>query len=48
MKGEQTMTTKSRWRTIGSVAAVAALAAGLMGAVPAMAEESTPDPATEQ
>ena len=48
MKGEQTMTTKSRWRAIGSGAAVAALTAGLMGAVPAMAEEPMPAPSTEQ
>lgn len=48
MKGEQTMITKSRWRGFGSGAAVAALAAGLLGAAPAAAEEAALDPATEQ
>ena len=42
------MTTKSTWRTIGAAAAVVALTAGLMGAVPAMADETGPDPAAEQ
>ena len=42
------MTTKSRWRSITATAAAAALSAGMLGAVPALAEESGPDPATEQ
>ena len=44
------MTTKSRWRTGAAAATVAALAAGLMGTMPAMAEdaETGPDPASEQ
>ncbi|WP_448002191.1 GH32 C-terminal domain-containing protein [Agromyces bauzanensis] len=42
------MTTKSPRRTIGGASAAAALIAGLMGAVPAMAEEAEPDPAAEQ
>jgi fructan beta-fructosidase len=48
MKGESTMITKSGWRGFGSAAAVAALAAGLLAAVPAVADEGGPDPATEQ
>src|SRR5918993_1542643 len=42
------MTTKSRWRTAAATAAVAALAAGLMGAMPATADDAIPDPAAEQ
>src|SRR5215207_10671868 len=42
------MTTKSPWRTIGAAAAAVALTAGLMGAVPAMADDTGPDPAAEQ
>ncbi|MGR0220034.1 GH32 C-terminal domain-containing protein [Agromyces sp. ZXT2-6] len=42
------MITKSRWRGLVSAAAVAALAAGFLGAVPAAAEEAVPDPASER
>jgi sucrose-6-phosphate hydrolase SacC (GH32 family) len=41
------MTTKSRWRSLAAAASITALAAALMGAVPATAEDA-PDPATEQ
>ena len=41
------MITKSRWRAAVTVAAVAALAMGMAGTVPAMADDG-PDPATEQ
>ena len=34
------MTTKSRWRTTAAAVAVAALAAGILGAMPANAEET--------
>ena len=46
------MTTKSRWRTAAAAVAVAALAAGILGAMPANAEETgaatTASPAEEQ
>ena len=46
------MTTKSRWRTTAAAVAVAALAAGILGAMPANAEETgaatTASPAEEQ
>ncbi len=44
------MTTKSRWRGWAASASIAALAASLMGATPAAAEDAppAPDPATEQ
>jgi acyl-CoA thioester hydrolase len=37
------MTTKSRWRTITATAAAAALSVGMLGAMPALAEEAGPD-----
>lgn len=42
------MTTKSHWRSITATAAAAALSVGMLGAMPALAEDSGPDPATEQ
>ena len=48
------MTTKSRWRTAVAATAAAALALGLLGAMPATADDTAagagalPDPATEQ
>ena len=45
------MTTKSRWHTTGAAVAVAALAAGILGAMPANAETgtaTTASPAEEQ
>lgn len=44
------MTTKSRWRAAVATAATAALALGLLGAIPATADDAHPglDPATEQ
>ena len=41
------MTTKSRWRAAVAAAAVAALAMGVAGTMPAMADDG-PDPASEQ
>jgi fructan beta-fructosidase len=42
------MTTKSSWRSITAIAATTALSLGMLGAMPALAEEPVPDPATEQ
>ncbi|GAA1760612.1 GH32 C-terminal domain-containing protein [Agromyces humatus] len=42
------MTTKSWWRTSLAAVAIAGLAAGLTGTIPAMADDGGPDPAEEQ